>query len=395
MLPGIAVVGAGIAGLALAAALDRHGLPALVFEQAAEPAEVGAGVQLAPNATRLLHRLGLAERLGEIAVRPAATEFRRWADDHVIARTVLGEECERQYGAPYYTIHRADLRDALASLVRTERVYLGRRVVAVRETADGAVLSFADGSRHSACLVAGADGIRSVARQALAADEPVFSGLGVYRGLVPATEVPELAAEPAVRLWLGPGSHLVCYPVQAGRLVSFAATVPCPVPGTESWTAEGTARDLRHAFRNWSPTVRRIVDGAPSVRHWGLYDRGPLRRLSTSRVVLVGDAAHPMLPFAAQGANQAIEDAMALAACLARPGTGAVRARIPEAAGRYRECRGPRTARLQQQARWNIGGMHLPDGAAQRSRDVGLAASADLHRQAWLYGHDAEGECLP
>lgn len=390
-MPGIAIVGAGIAGLALAAALDRRGLSSVIFEQASELTEVGAGVQIAPNAARLLHRLGLARRLREVAVRPMATEFRRWADDRLIGRTVLGDECERLYGAPYYTIHRADLRDALVGLVRPERVRIGRRLVTVREAADRAVLGFADGSSYTASMVAGADGIRSVVRAMLAADEPVFSGLGVYRGLVPAAAVPDFAGEPAVRLWLGPGRHLVCYPVCAGRMISFAATAPCDVPGSESWAAEGTADDLSQAFSGWSQTVQGLIAGAQAISRWVLYDREPLPHLATSRVALIGDAAHPMLPFVAQGANQAIEDAMALAACLAQGGNGA----MAGAARRYETCRASRTARLQRQARWNIHGMHMSDGEAQRCRDDALSAGADLRHQAWLYGYDAEGECLP
>lgn len=397
-MPGIAVVGGGIAGLALAAALNRRGFSSVIFEQEPELADIGAGVQIAPNASRLLHRLGLARRLREVAVRPAATEFRHWASDRLIGRTVLGDECERLYGAPYYTIHRADLRDALASLVCAERVCLGRRLVTVREASDRAVLHFADGSSYAASMVAGADGIRSVVRETVvretqAADKnrPVFSGLGVYRGLVPAAALPDFAREPAVRLWPGPGRHLVCYPVSAGRVISFAATAPCDVPSSESWAAEGTAEDLSRAFRGWNQAVRHLIAGARTIRRWVLYDREPLRRLCTPRVALIGDAAHPMLPFVAQGANQAIEDALALAACLARGGDGAT----AEAARRYEACRAPRTARLQQQARGNINGLHMPDGEVQRRRDKALRSGTDLRRQAWLYGYDAERECLP
>ncbi|HEY2442105.1 MAG TPA: FAD-dependent monooxygenase [Streptosporangiaceae bacterium] len=397
-MPEVAIVGAGIAGLTLAAALDRQGLPCTVFEQAAEPAGTGAGVQIAPNASRLLHRLGLARRLREVAVRPVATEFRRWSDGRLIARTTLGAECERLYGAPYYTIHRADLRDALTSLVGDPVVCFGQRLTGARDASDHVVLEFTDGSSHQARMVVGADGIRSVVRAMLIADQPVFSGLGVYRGLVPAAAVPELAVEPAVRLWLGPGRHLVCYPVSAGRSISFAATAPCQTPGRESWVAEGAAEDLVGAFTGWSQTVQRLVGCAQSIRHWMLYDRDPLRHLSMSRMALIGDAAHPMLPFGAQGANQAIEDAMALARCLTLGLARSLGLRgtrlTAEAVRRYETGRAARTARLQRQARWNVRGMHLPDGAAQRSRDKALSTGTDLRHLGWLYGYDAEGECL-
>ena len=385
----VAIVGAGIAGLALAAALDRRGIASAVFEQAGDLAGIGAGVQLAPNASRLLHRLGLGARLGAVAVRPACTEFRRWADDSLIGRAPLGAECERRFGAPYYTLHRRDLRDALASLVPPGAIRLGARLVTVREEPARVVLGFADGSQRAAELAVGADGIGSVVRSALAGDAPVFAGLGVYRGLAPAAALPELAGPPAVRVWPGPGRHLVCYPVSAGQVISFAATVPCAVAGQESWTAEGSRQQLGLAFGGWNRTVRRLIAAAPEVRLWALYDRDPLTRLATSRVALVGDAAHPMLPFAAQGANQAVEDAVALAACLAARRGG------PAGAGcRYDECRRARTTRLQRQARRDIGGLHLPDGEVQRSRDRALGLPGDLSRQDWLYGHDAERACL-
>ena len=402
----IAVVGGGIAGLALAAALNRRGLPSLVFEAEPEPAEIGAGVQIAPNASRLLHRLGRAGRLRQVAVRPAATEFRRWSDNGLIGRTPLGDECERRYGAPYYTIHRAHLRDALASLVPPERILLGRRLVVLRTApaqatpaqatphcaAPGPVgLRFADGSSYEASMVVGADGIRSVVRATMAADQPVFSGLGVYRGLVPAGALPGFLREPVIRLWLGPGRHVVCYPVAAGRVISFAAIAPCDGPGAESWAAEGTAGDLSRSFQGWTQPVQHLIAGARTVRRWVLYDREPLPRLRAPGVALIGDAAHPMLPFAAQGANQAIEDALALAACLAS-GNGAGDA--PDAARRYQAARAPRTARLQQQARWSTHGLHLPDGDAQRSRDRALRSGTEAGGQAWLYGYDAERECV-
>ena len=390
-MAGIAVVGAGIAGLALAAALDQCGLGCVVFEQAVELTEAGAGVQIAPNASRLLCRLGLMARLDAVAVRPEATEYRRWADDSLIGRSPLGDECDRRYGAPYYTIHRADLRDALASLVHREWCRLGRRLVSVGGSSGEAVLGFADGSSYSASLVAGADGIRSLIRGMFAEDRPVFSGLGVYRGLVPAEAMPELARKPVIRLWPGPGRHVVCYPVCSGRMISFAATAPHDRPDSESWTADGNSDVLGRAFHGWNETVQRLIKSAQAVSHWALYDREPLPRLATSRMVLVGDAAHPMLPFVAQGANQAIEDAAALATLLAKGGGGL----SAEAAHQYETCRAARTARLQRQGRWSVHGLHMPDGAAQLSRDSALGKDGDLSRMDWIYGYDAERECLP
>jgi salicylate hydroxylase len=390
-VPEIAVIGAGVAGLTLAAVLVRRGLTSVIFEQATALTEIGAGVQIAPNASRVLHRLGLAARLDEVAVRPAATEFRRWADDRLIAKTALGAECERLYGAPYYTIHRADLRNALASLVSGMQIRLGWRLARVRDAADRAILDFDDRPSYQAQMVVGADGVRSVVRGRLAADQPVFCGLGVYRGLVPAHALPDTARQPAVRVWLGPGRHLVCYPVRGGALVSFAATAPSDTAGRESWNAVGSITDLAQAFRGWNDTVQALIAGATAIRHWTLHDRDPVRHLCAPRLALIGDAAHPMLPFTAQGANQAIEDAAALATCLAQRRDGD----CARAASRYEAVRAVRTARLQREARSRINGMHLPDGPAQHVRDRVLASEASLHQQAWLYGYDAEEVCLP
>ncbi|WP_371625672.1 FAD-dependent monooxygenase [Streptomyces sp. NBC_01116] len=380
--PGIAVIGAGIGGLTLAAALARLGIGCRVFERAEQPAEAGAGVQLAPNAVRLLRRLGLSDSLRRYGVRPLSRDLLRWDDGRTLARTELGEECEKRFGAPYVTVHRADLhralRDLAGAVVRT-----GHRLTGLTEGPGAVELRFADGSEHRAELVVGADGIRSVVREHLAADAPVFSGRRIYRGLVPVERVPELA-EPRVRVWLGPGRHCVCYPVSGGRLISFAATTGGTAHPGESWTAIGDQDEVAEAYRDWHPTVTRLLGAGGGIGCWALHDREPLARWSSDALTLLGDAAHPMLPFAAQGANQAIEDAFALAATLAMS-----RGDVPEALRRYQEQRIPRTQRLQQSARSTAIGSHLPDGPLQRARDAELARGSALDGLRWVYGHDA------
>ncbi|MFJ5045625.1 MULTISPECIES: FAD-dependent monooxygenase [unclassified Streptomyces] len=380
--PGIAVIGAGIGGLTLAAALARLGIGCRVFERAEQPAEAGAGVQLAPNAVRLLRRLGLSDSLRQYGVRPLSRDLLRWDDGRTLARTELGEECEKRFGAPYVTVHRADLhralRDLAGAVVRT-----GHRLTGLTEGPGAVELRFADGSEHRAELVVGADGIRSVVREHLAADAPVFSGRRIYRGLVPVERVPELA-EPRVRVWLGPGRHCVCYPVSGGRLISFAATTGGTAHPGESWTAIGDQDEVAEAYRDWHPTVTRLLGAGGGIGCWALHDREPLARWSSDALTLLGDAAHPMLPFAAQGANQAIEDAFALAATLAMS-----RGDVPEALRRYQEQRIPRTQRLQQSARSTAIGSHLPDGPLQRARDAELARGSALDGLRWVYGHDA------
>jgi salicylate hydroxylase len=384
--PTVAVVGAGIGGLTLAAALARAGIHCEVFEQARCLAEVGAGIQVAPNAVRLLHRLGLERQLHAQAVRPRAIELRRWDNDRLLTRTALGDECEALFGAPYYTVHRADLQHALAGRLVDNVLHLGRRLTGVEERPGRAVLRFDDGSTYSADVVVGADGIHSVVREALAADAPVFSGQTIYRGLVPGERVPDLVRDPRVRVWLGPGQHCVCYAVSGGGAVSFGATTPSAAWSAESWSATGDVAELATAYAGWNDTVAKLIGAAGTVRRWALHDREALARWSSERVTLLGDAAHPMLPFLAQGANQAIEDAMALAACLAAVGP----AQVPHALQRYEALRAPRAALVQQRSRDNTRTLHLTDGPGQARRDAAMSESAALRDQAWLYGHDAE-----
>jgi salicylate hydroxylase len=382
----IAIVGAGIGGLTMAAALARAGLRCHVLEQTRLLGEVGAGVQLAPNAARLLHRLGLEDRLREVAVRPCAIEMRRWDDNSVLRRTPLGEQCEQHFGAPYYTVHRADLHRCLLERLPAGILHLGLHCTGGQESADDVQLRFADGSSITADLVVGADGIHSRIRELLVRDKPQFSGQSIYRALVPAERVPFLLEEPKVVLWLGPGKHCVSYPVSAGDQISLAATVPDPYWGAESWSAQGRTEDLAGAYADWNSEVRALTSAPDTVSRWALHDRDSPSRWSTDRITLIGDAAHPMLPFLAQGANQAIEDAVALAACLRDAGSDG----IATALAHWEAIREPRTSKVHRISRANTTALHLPDGDAQRNRDQALAAHATLADQDWLYGYDAE-----
>ncbi|MEU0196490.1 FAD-dependent monooxygenase [Streptomyces afghaniensis] len=376
-------MGAGIGGLALAAALREAGVPCLVFEQSHRLAEVGAGLQLAPNAVRPLHRLGLGPALDTHAVRIEAMEFKR-RTGRTVARTELGLACELLFGAPYYSVQRAHLHEALRGLNDPDALRLGHRLVHTEELDDRVRLLFADGTTHEADVVVGADGIHSVVREALIADRRVFSGLGVWRGLVPVARLSLAVREPRVRLWMGPGGHVVCYPVAAGELISFAATHSLVAPLAESWSATADPARLRGGFAGWDEAVEELFHAADHVRQWALHDREPLHRWATGRLTVLGDAAHPMLPFLAQGANQAIEDAMDLAACLARsrPET------VPAALRLYQSLRAPRTTAIQRMSRDNAAALHLPEGPAQRERDDALHRSAALRNRAWLYAYE-------
>jgi salicylate hydroxylase len=384
----VAVIGAGIAGLTVAAALTRAGVQCRVYERTPRLGEVGAGIQLSPNATRLLHRLGAAAELRAVTVRPEAIEMHRWDSGILLMRTVLGQTCEDMYGAPYYCLHRADLHALLVALLPEDVIKLDAHCVGATDWDGEAEIRFADGSADVADVVVGADGIHSVVRQTLVSDEPRFSGQAIYRGLIPADRLPHLLREPKVLLWLGPGQHCVCYPVSSGRSISFVATTPAGNWRTESWTEEGKVADVVQAYQGWNEEVQSLLDAAATVTRWALHDRAPIDRWSGRRITIVGDAAHPMLPFGAQGANQAIEDAVTLAACL----RGVASSGVPQALQRYEEIRRPRTEHVQRTIAENARNHHFADGEEQRARDQSMDENWGLRSQEWLFGYEAEPE---
>jgi salicylate hydroxylase len=387
----IAVVGGGIAGLAAAGFLHRAGLRATVYEQAGRISEVGAGLVVAPNAARMLRRLGVIERFEKVAVPlEIGWEFRRWRDGRVLFSQRMGADCERLYGEQCYTAHRADLLDVLLSAVPEPGPRLGARCVAVRQRPGHVELAFADGSTAAADVVIGADGTHSVVRDAVLASAPTrFSGVCAYRCLIPAARAPRFALRPAQALWLGPDHHLVHYPISAGQQVNLVAFAPARDWRVESWTAEGSVADLRAEFAGWDAQLAGLLDAAERTGRWALLDRDPLPRWTNGPVAVAGDAAHPMFPFFAQGAAQAIEDGAVLAGCLAAGGAD------PAAAlRRYEALRKPRTTRLQTVSHARLHVNHLPDGPEQRARDVALADEDPLGHNAWIYGHDPE-EAFP
>ncbi|MFF6809193.1 FAD-dependent monooxygenase [Streptomyces sp. NPDC012403] len=381
----VAIVGGGVAGLVTATLLHGHGMDVRLFERTPVLGAVGAGIQLSPNGVRVLHRLGLADALARTGVRAGAIETRRWDDGSPIARVPHGTLCDERFGAPYYLIHRADLQRCLVSALPEGIVELGKGCTRLVERPDTVELHLTDGSVTTADLVIGADGVHSVVRTAVVDDAPRFSGYSVHRGLVPAEVVPSFTRDPRVVFWLGPERHVTYYPIAGGDTVHFSAVGVSPDTRSGSTSAPGAVEDLDAAFAGWHEEVRRVVTAAASVTRWDLFDRDMAGRYATDRVVLLGDAAHPTLPYLSQGANQALEDAVVLARCLedARPGdlTGAVR--------RYEELRLPRTAEVHRRARALGRTFHLPDGPHQERRDRDMRARQDLEHLDWLYGHDA------
>lgn len=385
--PEIVIVGGGIGGLAAAAFLHRAGLPSTVYEQAAELREVGAGLVVAPNAARLLRRLGVLERLAGRAVQlEIGWEFRRWQDGTVLSAENLAASCEQLYGEHTYTAHRADLLDAIKSAVPAGTIHLGRRCTRLTSRASRPVLQFQDGQTAEADIVIGADGTHSVVRAALAGPTPAtYSGICAFRSLIPASHAPSFARRPAQTLWIGPGHHLVHYPVCGGSLVNLVAFAPAAKDTPESWTATATVGEFLAEFESWDRRLAGLIRSGGTPGRWALLDRAPLPCWSRQTVTLLGDAAHPMFPFFAQGAAQSIEDAAVLARCLADGLADPV-----AALHRYETLRIPRTSRLQlvSHARSDIN--HLPDGPEQQARDSSLAEADPMLANGWIYGYDPE-----
>ncbi len=368
----VAIVGGGLGGLAAALSLRQAGIEAEIYEQAAAFSEVGAGIQIGPNASRILHRIVPAEALAARAVRPGAMHQRRWDDGRTLQRAPLGDAVEAAFGAPYYHFHRADLLHALAGAFPPELVHFRHRLASIHDRGDRIEARFENGAEIAANVVVGADGIHSTTRRLLfGPQQPRFTGCIAYRGLVPAARLAALDLEVISNNWMGPRQHFVHYFVAGGDLVNFVAVIEREAWTRKSWTDRGEKADVLEAYAGWHEQVRTIIDAVDETFIWALFDRAPLPRWSVGRATLLGDACHAMLPFMAQGAGQAIEDGATLAACLLRLGAGAV----PAALRLYEILRLPRATRLQELSRLNKHRFHLPDGPEQQARDARARAA--------------------
>jgi salicylate hydroxylase len=387
--PHALVIGAGIGGMAAALALRRAGLDVSLFEQTVAQREVGAGIQISPNASRLLGRYGLGDAMAHVAVRPSAIVFRRWQDGRVLGREELGDTIESQYGAPYYHFHRADLINLLAEAFGRGNIELGRRLVDIEQDESGVTAHFQDGESARGDLLIGADGIHSRTRERLFGEEkPRFSGQIAYRGLAPAERVAHLGLPLDVTNWVGPGGHFIHYYVSAGRFLNFVAVSEEASWTREQWSDRGSISDALRKYQGWHPQLATVLTAVDETFKWALFDRNPLPEWTRGRVALLGDACHPMLPFMAQGAAQAIEDGATLAACLKNNAFD-----VPAAFQAYVALRRPRTTMLQAGSQANSTSFHLHDGPKQHQRDqayasVGLRGNPEAMNR--LYGHDAE-----
>jgi salicylate hydroxylase len=391
----IAIAGAGIGGLTAALALARVGHRVTVFEQSARLEEAGAGLQLSPNATRILLDLGLGDALRPVVVAPEALEVRA-ASGRRIVRMPLGRAAEMRYGAPYWMLHRADLQAGLIAAAEVQRdisIQLDSTVEDFAPHPHGLSLRVRRGSQivseHAAALI-GADGLWSTTRTRIDAQtQPQFRRRAAWRSLLRAAKAPDALREPVVQLWLGHDAHLVHYPVCGGDAINIVA-IAADAHEQAGWSGAASAQDLISRFpeRNWAAPARTLLHIPQTWARWRLYDMPPLRKWGEGPVTLVGDAAHPMLPFLAQGAAMAIEDAAVLAHCVAELPDDA-----PAAFRAYEAMRRARVAEVQAAARRNGQIYHL-GGAAALVRDVGMRVVGGdrlLRRYDWIYRWCAPG----
>jgi salicylate hydroxylase len=366
------VVGGGIGGTAAAVALSRAGINVQVYEQAQQLTEVGAGVSLAPNGLRMLDQLGVSEGIGRLGARHVSTQL-RLSD----GRPAQHEPHQFAQAGSNVGIHRADLLALLVGQLPPGTVRTGHRCTSFSQDGGSAVVGFANGATATADVVVGADGIHSVLQGFVVEPaEPIFSGVVAYRGLVP-----RLDEYPAgtMRMWVGESKHFLVFPVRAGQLLNYVGFVPSRTSVRESWSAAGDPAALAAHFAGWDPAIGEVIAAISgpggSGFQWGMYDREPLRRWSSGRLTLVGDAAHPMLPHLGQGVNQALEDAVALATLLgARTSPAGVRWALTA----YEQLRRDRTARIQLGSRRNGAGY---DSSGSRLTD-----------RRWIYDYDAWAE---
>jgi len=376
----VAVVGGGIGGVAAANALLRRGMEVRLYEQAPALTEVGAGVAIQPNGVRMLKRLGLGDELLRCGARWVDPQFRRPDGTYAVAMWPP----EMASRIEFYGMHRADLLAMFVDRLPAGVVHTGRRCIGFEQNDGEAVLTFANGARATADVVIAADGIHStLQRFVVAPSPPLFSGSVACRGVVPAASVSWPPG--AMRNWLGAGKHFLVFPVRAGELINYVGFVKTDEQTKESWSAPGDPADLAREFAGWDPMVEAIIAQVKTTFRWGLYDREPLATWTSGRLTLLGDAAHPMLPHTGQGANQAIEDAVALATLLSR----ADRASAPRTLLIYEQLRRERTAGVQRSSRVN-GARYDASSGDLAARDRQLAAQPQ--ERAWIWNYDAEAE---
>jgi salicylate hydroxylase len=384
--PKVIIVGAGIGGLVAAASLLKRGYKVHVYEQAPSLGEVGAGIQSSANAVKVLYDLGLKDALDKIVVRPQAFEFRRFDTAELMYSIPLGAVHERANGAPYFHIHRADLHELLAQAVLAldpTCITLNARALEFVENADSVTLKLADGSSATGDVLVGADGIKSAIRAQILGPTPAsYTGDVAWRAVIPTARLPKDIMETVSTVWCGPKKHAVMYYLRGGELMNFVGLVEHANTENESWTQKRPWADLKADFEGWHPKIQTIIDAIDrdGCYRYALNDRAPVDNWSAGRATLLGDAAHPTLPYLASGAAMAIEDGAVLARCLDAA------ASIRDALHMYQESRMERTARVVRESAGNRNLYRIED--EDEMRRAFQAMNMNKSRSEWLYSYD-------
>lgn len=382
----VVIAGAGIGGLTAAANLLQAGFDVSVYEQASVLGEIGAGIQMSANAMHVLRHLGLGEQIARTGVQPEAYVFRLFDTGEIVQQFSLAEQHEQLHGAPYVQIHRADLHDILVARVRAlkpDAIHLGCRATGFTEAADGVQLHLHTGETVEGDLLIGADGLKSELRRQISGPVPAtYTGDAAWRLVIPIERLPADFMPQVMTVMMGPGKHVVMYYLRGGTLLNFVAAVETEVATEESWTARFPWETLKREFVGWHPMIQTAIDAADrdACYRWALYVRPPVETWSATRVTILGDAAHPTLPYLAQGAAMAIEDGAVLTRALLQTGDASAAVRL------YERNRIDRTRRVVLQSAANRGLFHGKSNDQIRedfrNRDEGAS------RNEWLYSYN-------
>lgn len=389
----VAIIGGGIGGLAAALALIRRGIGVDVYEQAPELRELGAGVQISSNGTRVLYSLGLDEPIERLGVVVAGKEIRLWSTGQTWKLFDLGAVSVERYGFPYVMFHRGDLHGMLLEAIRRERpdaIHLNCKCVGITQGRDGVTIAFENGKSASAPIAIGADGVQSRVRLSVfGADKPEFTGIVAWRILVPRERVPAGIRMQVGTNWVGPGGHCVHYPVHGGALLNFVGLLERDDWRVESWTVQGSKDEFSNDFRNWHSDIHDTIRAGDTPYKWALFARPPMPAWTRDRVSLLGDACHSMLPMMAQGAVMALEDGCVLARCIEKYGA------VPESLQRYETVRRERANRCVAASIENARRFHNPELASAAGAEAYVTREWQEDkvkaRYEWLFTYDATG----
>jgi salicylate hydroxylase len=388
----VLIAGGGIGGLAAALALLKMGCEVEVYEQAPELKELGAGLQLSPNGSHVLYELGVGDELRALSCEAEGKEIRIWNTGETWKLFDLGAVAIERYGYPYLTVYRPDLLTVLERAVRRKNpktIRLGKKAVGFEQDSDSVTLRLQTGETATGDVLIGADGVHSCIRQGLfGADKPQFTGIIAWRGVVPMERLPRHMARMVATNWVGPGGHVVHYPLRSGEVMNFVYALERSDWQVESWSARGTNEELTNDVKGWHEDVQTLVQNIPVPYKWALMVRPPMERWSVGRVTLLGDACHSMLPFLGQGANSAIEDGYVLARALTE-----LDGDIPSQLLRYENARRDRTRRAVEGSADNIHRFHnkaLADpGTAREHVNREWAGQPIADRYDWIFRYDA------